>query len=107
VLQIQQATDKLLQPLGMSAGAAANYGEVITGEIGSSGRCEFTAIGEPVNLASRVEKFNAVFGTRFLATAAFVDNLHWRGCTVIAAGDHEVKGLDKPVAVFEIRPGQS
>jgi adenylate cyclase len=104
VLKIQQEVAPLLTPLGLSAGAAANYGQVITGEIGSKGRCEFTAIGEPVNLASRVEGFNAQLGTRFLATTTFVQQLHPDTCVVTSRGGHEVKGLDGETTIYELTP---
>lgn len=76
--RIQKEAESLLQPHGLSAGAAANYGDIITGEVGSEGRCEFTAIGLAVNLASRIEGMNNVLGTRFLVSQAFLGKIRQR-----------------------------
>ncbi|UZR95516.1 adenylate/guanylate cyclase domain-containing protein [Chondrinema litorale] len=43
-----------------------NYGNVITGTIGIEGMQKFSVIGDPVNMASRIETTNKLFGTHFL-----------------------------------------
>ena len=101
-LKIRHESQALLQPCGLSAGAAANYGEVITGEIGSSGRCEFTAIGAPVNLASRLENLNATLGTSILVSQDFMAQVPAGKLNIVFQGQQRVKGIEQPVGVFEI-----
>lgn len=102
ILRIEKASTRILEPLGLAAGAAANFGSVVAGEIGSEGRCEFTAIGQPVNLTARLEGLNATLCTRFLATASFTQCLDNEPVRIRSRGKHSLKGIAEPVEVYEI-----
>jgi adenylate cyclase len=65
------ATDAraLGQPLRF--GLALHVGEVLYGNIGGTGRLDFTCIGPAVNLVARLEKLAAQLGRSVIASASF------------------------------------
>jgi len=84
-----------------AVGIGLHSGEAVIGNIGSTMRMEFTAIGDTVNLASRLEGKTKELGCAILASEA----------TVLAAGDGVVcgrsevvyvKGRTAAVKVFEV-----
>ena len=76
-------------------------GEANVGNFGSLERVDYTALGENVNLASRLEGLNKFVGTDCLVSgetqAAIGDRLVTR-----RLGLFTLKGFNKPVEVFEI-----
>ena len=81
-------------------GVGVSTGEVVVGNIGSSKRMEYTAIGDSVNLAARLESATKLFGVKILISGHTVAELKHE----IALREIDlirVKGQDRPVAVYE------
>ena len=76
-------------------------GQIVAGNIGSDRRMDYTVIGDGVNLAARLESANKQLGTEFLisgTTANLLQNrYHMRELDYL-----RVKGLQKPVPIFEV-----
>ncbi len=82
-------------------GVGLHTGDAVVGNIGSSVRMEFTAIGDTVNVASRLEGETKYLGC---VIAASVEVVREAGDAVVT-GIHEtirVKGRAEPVDVYEI-----
>jgi class 3 adenylate cyclase/CHASE2 domain-containing sensor protein len=75
-------------------------GEALVGNIGSRRRFNYTAMGDVVNLASRLEAANKLYGTAVIAsesTMSFTGSAFvWRELDAI-----RVKGRMQPVRIFE------
>ncbi len=85
-------------PLGMTR-IGVHSGPAVVGNFGSHTRMQYTALGDTVNTASRLEGVNKVFGTRICiseATRAQVMDLPFRPIAVIVP-----KGKTEPLGIFE------
>lgn len=100
VMQAKADADARHEP-GYAVKIGLNSGRAVVGNVGAEKRYNYTAVGETVNIASRLESVPGDYGCRIVvgpATAAAIQDrfvlneLDWV----------KVKGKDEPLAVYEL-----
>jgi adenylate cyclase len=79
-----------------------NTGEVIIGNMGSRDLFDYTVLGDPVNVCSRLEKANKVFGTSIIISQDTRDKLPNDFVTRLL-GKFQVRGREHAVRVYELK----
>jgi adenylate cyclase len=88
-------------PFELETRYGINTGDVVVGNIGSENRFSYTALGDSVNLAARLEPANKMFGTEIMISEftrnELPDHFLCRQLDLMV-----VKGKTEPVKVFEL-----
>jgi len=83
----------------ITMGVGVNSGVANVGNMGSEYRIAYTAVGDTVNLAARLEELTRIYGVRIIAgeaTRAAVPEMLWRELDLV-----QVKGRQGPIRIYE------
>lgn len=102
-LDIKQSINRLQETLShefrLSIGAGIHFGEAVLGLVGTEKRMEYTAIGDSVNTAKRIQE-NAAAGQILISSRAYEqvsEHINVRQLEPIS-----VKGKRQPLTVYEL-----
>lgn len=99
--ELWRAEGRLPDGASLGIGIGVNSGPMSVGNMGSEQVFDYTVIGDNVNLGSRVEGLNKLYGTGILVTGATVEAAG-PGFLVRELDRVRVKGKSKAVALFEL-----
>jgi adenylate cyclase len=78
-----------------------HVGDAVVGNLGSNERMNYTALGDTVNLAARLEGLNKQYGTEILVSEAVYLRAQ-QCCDFRAVGAVTAKGMTRETRVFEL-----
>jgi adenylate cyclase len=102
-LAIKQAVDDG-EAGDLPIGIGVNSGTVIAGNVGGAGRLEFSVIGDPVNVAARVQEATRETGDTVLLTEHTRALLTEEPVPLLERPRIELRGRSTPVVVYAPRP---
>jgi len=99
--EFRQSADPGLPPIGKTR-VGLHWGEAVVGNFGGENRIQYTALGDSMNTASRLESANKALDSGVMASREFVERAGldwWR-----PMGRVMLRGRSKPVDLFEPAP---
>jgi len=95
--------DQVIPPTRIGIGL--HSGQVLTGNIGSERRKQFSVSGTPVIVASRIEQLNKKYTTSFLLSGQVYEKIIPGRIRISPLGLESLRGLEVPVQIYSVEVG--
>ena len=92
---------------GFRMGVGLNSGHVMSGNVGSERRLEYTAIGDTTNTAARLEGMTKGTPHQLFMSEAVVEFLAERPADLLFVGEFEVRGRQQKIKLWSIEDSDS
>ena len=86
----------------LESGIGINYGPVFLGHLGHPTHRQFSVIGDPVNVASRIQDHTKVSGTQILLSESTLQEVNATGLHLGKSLEAQLKGKEELVKVHEL-----
>ena len=86
----------------ITIGIGLHAGEVVSGNIGSALRKQYSITGNVVILASRIEQLNKTYGSQILASGEVLAAAGEETAAAASLGPVKVKGREQPIELFRL-----
>ena len=86
----------------IAIGVGLHAGEVVSGNVGSELRRQYSITGNVVILASRIEQLNKEFGSQILASREALAGGDGIPPDAVPLGPVRVKGREQPIEIFRL-----
>ena len=83
-------------------GIGIHCGEVVTGNVGTEERKQYSVTGNTVILAARLEQLNKEFNSSVIVSKDVIDNVNIEDIEHRSLGNVKVKGFANPIEVFRL-----
>ncbi len=99
VLQSKNAKNEIPKT---KVGIGIHCGEVVTGNVGTENRKQYSVTGNTVILAARLEQLNKEFNSSVIVSKDVIDKMKTEDVEFISLGDVNVKGFANPIEVYKL-----
>jgi len=83
-------------------GIGIHCGEVVTGNVGTEERKQYSVTGNTVILAARLEQLNKEFNSSVIVSKDVIDNVNIEDIEHRSLGNVKVKGFANPIEVYKL-----